>query len=95
MDVVGYAALSVGILLSIAALRARARRLQPRDVVMLDGRLHTVAVVECRLNGPNEYGFEPLGEALARTIRIDRRDMSLGQLLIEEGWRPPPEGGPR
>lgn len=87
--------LAVAILLAIAASRTRRRRFQPRDIVLLDGRLHMIRSIEYRLSSPTEYGFEPLGEALARTIRIANRDMSLGQLLVEEGWRPPPEGGPR
>lgn len=95
MDVVGAVALAVGVLATIAALRVRAQRLQHRDVVMLDGHAHVVVAVTCRLNEPDEYAFEPLGEQLARNIRIASRDMTLGELLVEQGWRPPIEGGPR
>lgn len=95
LSVLAVVTLAFSLAMLLLAARTRQRRLQVTDVVLLDGRPVVVQSIEFRLNAPAEYAFELLGEYLARTIRVANRDVSLGQLMIEEGWRPPLEGGPR
>lgn len=91
---VSVVVLVLGLALAVGGTRVRARALELGSTVLLDGVPHTVSVVEYAWEGaPPQYGFENLGEALARRIVFDKQSMTLGQLLVASGWQPPTPGG--
>lgn len=73
--------------------RMRQAKLVATDVVELDGLAHVVVAVETRLDGVTEYAFEPLGELLARTLRVGGEGRTLYEELSRAGWRPPTAEG--
>lgn len=92
MTVAAVVVLAVGIVLGVGGLLTRKRRLELGTVVLLDGVPHRVSVIETDAEGFNSYGFENLGEFLARNVLVDKRT-TLGELLVRSGWQPPTPGG--
>lgn len=84
---IGIGTLLTGLALAGWAARTRQRKLRPSAVVMLDGAPHVLHALVA--DDGTAWGFEPLGEMLARTV-VAAPPLTLYEVLAKAGWTPPP-----